>query len=537
MNENTYNKIIRPILWVITILLAAIIIVRALPLKKNKVDVNSVDSDWSKLMLVLESVDKNYVDEVDHKKFIEDILPSVMKELDPHSVYLPPEELKEAEESLSGGFEGIGIQFNVPNDTVIVNSVIVGGPSEKAGLMVGDRVIKVDDTVIAGVKMPQDSMITLMRGPKGTKVVIGVMRHGSDEIIPFTITRDKIPVHSVDVAFMLNDTTGYIKLSKFARTTFSEFFKAMTDLRDKGMRRLVFDLRDNTGGYLDQAMLLSNEFLDKGDMIVYMQGKARPRTDLRADGRGRNKDIDVAVLINSGSASASEIVAGAIQDNDRGTIYGVRSFGKGLVQEPIYFSDGSGIRLTVARYYTPSGRCIQKPYSEDYEMEIFERYSTGEMFSADSIKIEDQTQYKTMGGRTVYGGGGIVPDVFVPVDTVGVTDFSVECNRLGLQIKYASEVLDSHGKALGAVHDMAALDRVLDSIDLENGFLAFAAKNKVVPKAGEWARSRSFMLTQIRALVSRYTPLGDEAFYPIYLKTDKLVQKAVENETAYTSRN
>ena len=226
MNENTYNKIIRPILWVITILLAAIIIVRALPLKKNKVDVNSVDSDWSKLMLVLESVDKNYVDEIDHKKFIEDILPSVMKELDPHSVYLPPEELKEAEESLSGGFGGIGIQFNVPNDTVIVNSVIVGGPSEKAGLMVGDRVIKVDDTVIAGVKMPQDSMITLMRGPKGTKVVIGVMRRGSDEIIPFTITRDKIPVHSVDVAFMLNDTTGYIKLSKFARTTFSEFFKA-----------------------------------------------------------------------------------------------------------------------------------------------------------------------------------------------------------------------------------------------------------------------------------------------------------------------
>ena len=536
MNEKNFEKILRPILWVITILLFALVIVRALP-QKNRLKVDASDSDWSKLMLVLESVDKNYVDEVDHAKVVEDILPTVMRELDPHSVYLPPEDLKEAEESLSGGFEGIGIQFNVPNDTVIVNSVIVGGPSEKAGLRVGDRVIKVDDRVIAGVGMPQDSMISLMRGPKGTKVIIGVMRRGSDEIIPFTITRDKIPLHSVDIAFMLNDTTGFIKLSKFARTTYAEFFKAAADLRDKGMSRLVLDLRDNTGGYLDQAMMLSNEFLDKGDMIVYMEGKARPRSDLRADGRGKMKDLDVAVLINSGSASASEIVAGAIQDNDRGTIYGVRSFGKGLVQEPIYFSDGSGIRLTVARYYTPSGRCIQKPYSDDYELEVYERYASGEMFSADSIKIEDQTQYKTVGGRTVYGGGGIVPDVFVPVDTVGVTSFSVECNRLGLQIKYASDVLDSHTGVLSGVQDMAALDRVLDSMDLEKGFLRFAAANNVVPKEGEWERSRDFLLTQIRALVARYTPLGDEAFYPIYLKTDKLVLKAIENETADTGRD
>ncbi|MBQ9528947.1 MAG: PDZ domain-containing protein, partial [Bacteroidales bacterium] len=268
MSENKFYKILRPILWVITIALAAIVIWRAFTPRQPKVDVNSIDSDWSKLMLVLESVDKNYVDEIDHKKVIEDIIPNVMKELDPHSVYLPPEELKEAEESLSGGFEGIGIQFNVPNDTVVVNSVITGGPSERAGLRVGDRVIKVDDRNIAGVKMEQDTMISLMRGPKGTKVVISVLRYGSDELIPFTITRDKIPVHSVDVAYMINDTTGYIKLSKFARTTYAEFVQACDKLKDSGMKRLVFDLRDNTGGYLDQAMMLANEFMEAGEMIV-----------------------------------------------------------------------------------------------------------------------------------------------------------------------------------------------------------------------------------------------------------------------------
>lgn len=531
MNENTFNKVIRPLLWVITIALAAGIVLRALPSScSKKVDINSVDSDWAKLMLVLESVDQNYVDDIDHKKVMEDIIPDVMRELDPHSVYLPPQELKEAEESLAGGFEGIGIQFNVPNDTIVVNSVITGGPSEKAGLRVGDRVIKVDERVVAGVNMPQDTMVSLMRGPKGTKVIISILRHGSDELIPFTITRDKIPVNSVDVSYMLNDTTGYIKLSKFARTTYSEFAKALDKLHAQGMKRLVFDLRDNSGGYLDQAMLLANEFLEKGQMIVYMEGKARPRTDLKADGHGRNQDMDIAVLINSGSASASEIFAGAIQDNDRGTIYGVRSFGKGLVQEPVYFSDGSGIRLTVARYYTPSGRCIQKPYSDDYELEIYERYASGEMFSADSIKLENETKYKTIGGRTVYGGGGIVPDVFVPVDTVGVTDFYVECNRLGLQIKYASEVLDAHTAEVSAARDMRTFDRFVDGLGLENGFLQFAKKNNVSPKEGEWERSKEYILTQVRALIARYTPMGDDAFYPIYQQTDKLIQIAVENE-------
>ena len=535
MNENKFYKILTPVLWAIVIVFAVGTILRSLPGRRSqKVDINSSDSDWGKLMLVLENVDKNYVDDIDHKKVIEDILPDIMKELDPHSVYLPPEELKEAEESLSGGFEGIGIQFNVPNDTVVVNSVITGGPSERAGLRVGDKIIKVDDRTIAGVKMEQDTMVSMMRGPKGTKVVISIIRGDSDELIPFTITRDKIPLHSVDVAYMINDTTGYIKLSKFARTTFAEFVQATDRLKGQGMKRLVFDLRDNTGGYLDQAMLLANEFMDQGAMIVYMQGKARKRTDMRADGRGRNKDLPIAVLINSGSASASEIFAGAIQDNDRGIIYGVRSFGKGLVQEPIYFSDGSGIRLTVARYYTPSGRCIQKPYSDDYDIEIFERYATGEMFSADSIKIDDDTKYTTVGGRTVYGGGGIVPDVFVPVDTVAVTDFYVECNRKGLQIKYANEVLDKHTDRVNACRTMEAFDSFMSSIDYERGFLSFAARNGVEPKAGEWATSKEYMMIQIKALIARYTPMGDEAFYPIYHKTDNLILTAVKNETDHS---
>lgn len=537
MNENKFFNVLRPMLWVLTIALALGIVLRSLPSRRSRVDLSAVDSNWAKLMLVLENVDENYVDEIDHGKLTEDLLPELMHELDPHSVYLPPEELKSAEESLSGGFDGIGIQFNVPNDTIIVNSVITGGPSEKAGLMVGDRVVKVDDRIVAGVDMPQDTMISLMRGPKGTKVVVSVLRHGSDELIPFTITRDKIPVHSVDVAYMINDTTGFIKLSKFSRTTHNEMVYAMDKLRDQGMRRLVVDLRENTGGYLDQAMLLTNEFLQKGQMIVYMQGKARPRTDLKADGKGHYKDMDVAVLINSGSASASEIFAGAIQDNDRGTIYGTRSFGKGLVQEPIYFSDGSGIRLTVARYYTPSGRCIQKPYSEDYEYEIFERYESGEMFSADSIKYDDETKYTTAGGRTVYGGGGIVPDVFVPVDTVAVTGFLVNCNRKGLQIKYASEVLDSYSAAIKQAATMEKFDRFISTVDLERGFLSFAQKNGEVPAAGEWERSREFMMTQIRALVARYTPMGDDAFYPIYYKTDVLIEKAVRNEPLDSGRN
>ncbi|MBR3527527.1 MAG: PDZ domain-containing protein [Bacteroidales bacterium] len=529
MADYQNNKLLRTVLLAISILIAAILISNAIK-GRNKVDVNSIDSDWAKLMVILKTMDDNYVDDIDHKKVTEDILPALMKELDPHSVYLPPTDLQEAEESLQGGFDGIGIQFNVPADTAIVTNVITGGPSEKAGLQTGDRIIKVDDTVIAGVKMDQDSMVKLMKGPKGTKVKISVKRSGIDDLIPFDITRDKIPVNSIDVAFMLNDTTGYIKLSKFARTSYLEFLEAASDLRKQGMKRLIFDLRDNTGGYLDQALLLSNEFLKKGDLIVYMEGKHRKREDMHADGHGSCQNIELAVLINESSASSSEIFAGAMQDNDRATIYGVRSFGKGLVQEPVYFTDGSGIRLTIQRFYTPSGRCIQKPYADDYDYDILHRYNSGELFNADSIKVVDSLKFTTKGGRTVYGGGGIIPDVFVPIDTVGSNEFYIKCNRLGLQNKYASQFFDSNSAALRNQTTLDGLNRFLDGKDIEGSFLKFAAANDAVPTKDEWERSKGYVLTQVKALIARYSPLGDKGFYPIYLTTDKLVTIATEGQ-------
>ncbi|MBP5302327.1 MAG: PDZ domain-containing protein [Bacteroidales bacterium] len=524
------NKLLRTILLAISILIAAILIANAIKSRQNKVDVNSIGSDWAKLMVILKTMDDNYVDDIDHNKVTEDILPALMKELDPHSVYLPPSDLKEAEESLQGGFDGIGIQFNVPADTAIVTNVITGGPSEKAGLQTGDRIIKVDETVIAGVKMDQDSMVKLMKGPKGTKVKISVKRNGVRDLIPFDITRDKIPVNSIDVAFMLNDTTGYIKLSKFARTSYLEFLDAAAELRLKGMKRLIFDLRDNTGGYLDQALLLSNEFLEKGDLIVYMEGKHRDREDMYADGRGSFKNISLGVLINESSASSSEIFAGAMQDNDRATIYGVRSFGKGLVQEPVYFTDGSGIRLTIQRFYTPSGRCIQKPYADDYDYDIIHRYNNGELFNADSIKVVDSLKFTTKGGRTVYGGGGIIPDVFVPLDTVGTNDFYTKCNRLGLQNKYASRFFDNNSSALRAKTTLDDLNKFLDGKNIEAGFLRFAAENEAVPAGDEWDRAKDYILPQVRALIARYSPLGDKGFYPIYLTTDKLITIATEGK-------
>ena len=354
---------------------------------------------WRKLNLILQEVEKNYVDTIDRKGMTDAAVVAALAKLDPHSVYLPPVELTESEVELSGNFEGIGITFNVPNDTAVVLSPVLGGPSEKAGLLQGDRIVRVDDINIAGVKMPQDSMIRLMKGPAGTKVKITVNRSG--ESIPFDIIRDKIPVHCVDAAFMINDTTGYIKLSKFTRTTYQEFSQASAKLLAGGMTKLIFDLRNNTGGYFDQALLLSNEFLQKGDPVVYMEGRRRSRQEYNADGRGKLKDIQISVLIDEGTASSSEIFSGAIQDNDRGVIIGRRSFGKGLVQEPVNFTDGSGIRLTVSRFDTPSGRCIQKPYDKGYEYDIYERYMHGEMTSADRMKIDTTALFYTMKGRRV----------------------------------------------------------------------------------------------------------------------------------------
>ena len=482
---------------------------------------------WRKLNLILQEVQKNYVDTIDMAGMTDAAVVAALSELDPHSVYLPPVELTESETELSGNFEGIGITFNVPNDTAIVLNTIPGGPSEKAGLMQGDRIIKVGEKVIAGVKTPQDSMIRLMKGPKGTKVKITVNRDGT--MIPFDITRDKIPVHCIDAAFMVDDVTGYIKLTKFTRTTYKEFREAYEKLLGLGMKKLVFDLRDNTGGYFDQSLLLSNEFLEDGDGIVYMEGLHRPRQSYDADGRGKLKDVELAVLIDEGTASSSEIFSGAIQDNDRGTIVGRRSYGKDLVQEPINFTDGSGIRLTVARFYTPSGRCIQKPYDKDYAYDIYERYAHGEMVSADSMKVDTTAVYYTVKGRRVYGGGGIIPDVFVPIDTTKATKFYIDCNKKATAVRFASTMFDKYKSALAGISDFTVLEKYLHDIDLERQFLDYAARvDGFKPAAGEWEESRDYMMPQINGLVGRFSKVGEEAFYRFYLSIDDSIRKALE---------
>ena len=465
--------------------------------------------DWRKLNLILQTIDDNYVDTVDRKKVSDAAIVAALGGLDPHSVYMPPAELEESESDLAGNFDGIGIQFNVPNDTAVVLEVIPGGPSEKIGLLPGDRIVKVGDQVIAGVNFPQDSMVRRMKGPAGTKVLVTVKR--DSEVIPFEITRGKIPTYSVDAAFMVNDTTGYLRLSKFSRTTYQEVFKASLDLLSQGMKKMVFDIRENNGGFFDQALLVSDLFLQKGAGIVYMEGLHRKREDFNADGKGILKDVELDVLIDEGTASSSEIFAGAMQDNGRGRIIGRRSFGKGLVQEPVYFSDGSGIRLTVARFYTPSGRCIQKPYSDDYNYEVYERYDTGEMVAADSMKIEK---------------GGIIPDIFVPVDTTQASAFYKACYRKATSMRFASAYFDAHKNELSGIEDYDSLLSYLRKADLSGKFLDFAAtRDGIRPAPGEWPDQ--YIMTQVMALVSRYSKLGDNAFYHIYLDIDKTFEAAM----------
>lgn len=464
--------------------------------------------DWRKINLVLKAVEDNYVDTIDKKKVTEAAIVAALASLDPHSVYMPPVELEESESDLQGNFDGIGIQFNVPNDTAIVLEVIPGGPSEKIGLQPGDRIIKVDSKVIAGVKFPQDSMVRRMKGPAGTKVNVTVKRGA--ETIPFEITRGKIPTHSVDASFMVNDTTGYIRLSKFARTTCQEVTAASLDLLDKGMKHLIFDIRGNSGGFFDQALRVSDLFLPKDSLIVYMEGRCRKREDYKADGKGFMQDIALDVLIDEGSASSSEIFAGAIQDNHRGRIIGRRSFGKGLVQEPLYLTDGSGVRITVARFHTPSGRCIQKPYSDSYDYEVYERYGTGELVAADSMKLEK---------------GGILPDIFVPIDTTRASKFYIACNKKATAMRFASLYFDSHKDELQRLETYEAVTAYLDGAGLPARFLSFAeSRDGLRPGPSDWPDD--YIMTQVRALVSRYSKLGDNAFYHIYLSIDDTFKEA-----------
>jgi len=523
------KKTVQILQIVVGVIFGALITLTVVRYRESQHMISTKYRDWQKLNAILQVVEGNYVDTFSRSAVTDAAVAAALSRLDPHSVYMPPVERNASEEELAGNFDGIGIQFNVPNDTAIVLEVIPGGPSEKVGLMPGDRLLKVDDKVIAGVKFPQDSMVRRIKGPSGTKVTVTVKREG--EIIPFEIVRGKIPMHSVDAAFMLQDSIGYLRLAKFSRTTFRECHEAALKLKEEGMKHLIFDVRDNSGGYMDQALLLSNDFLSQGDTIVYIEGLHRAKEVYKADGRGDLQEMGLTVLISENSASASEIFAGAIQDNDRGRVVGRRSFGKGLVQEPFFFSDNSGVRLTVARYYTPSGRCIQKPYdgSRDYAYDIYYRYADGEVFSADSVKLDTTDVHHTRSGRLVYGGGGIMPDVFVPMDTTRASDFYIACNKKATQMRFASAIFDKYSRRLQAIDNFRDMDIFLNNINLKVEFSQYAKTvDNIHCTEAEWDESEPYLLPQLKALISRYSKLGENAFYKYYLPVDYTVENAVK---------
>lgn len=493
----------------------------------------SVDASnkYNKAEEILRYVSKEYVDTVSEKELIEKTIVSMMQNLDPHSSYISSEELQANNEPLVGHFEGVGIEFNIIEDTLCVVSAIPGGPSEGVGIRAGDKIVKVDGKNIAGIKITNRDVMNKLKGKGGTKVKVGVVRKGKAQTIDFTITRGTIPLYSVDIAYMLNPSVGYIKISRFAATTFDEYKSAFLKLQKQGMQQLVVDLRGNGGGYLNSAVDIADEFLDDGKEIVYTMGKSRPKQTYTASKKGGFEQGELVILIDGGSASASEILAGAIQDNDRGTIIGRRSFGKGLVQEQTEFTDGSGMRLTIARYYTPTGRCIQKPYTDGvaaYYKEGAERYKNGELQSADSIKVADSLMFKTPEGKIVYGGGGITPDIFVPIDTFGHSNYLALISYAGLLNDFAFDYADNERKRLKAFKSFKHFNAAFSiNPELLNEFVGYAENNGIPRNEKELKRSEAIIKTQLKALISRNI-WRNEGFYPIIQKRDKVLKKAIE---------
>lgn len=483
-----------------------------------------------KLDLLLNLIDLQYVDTVNRDELVESAIPKILAELDPHSVYIPAEDLQIVNDDLDKSFSGIGVQFNIQKDTIMIVAVISGGPSERLGILPGDRIVTVDDSLFVGPAITNDKVMKRLRGPKGTKVKVGVKRSSSEELLSFEIVRGDIPLHSIDASYMLQDKVGYVKVSKFGSGTYDEFVEALTNLRIEGAERYIVDLRGNSGGYLDAAILMTNEFLKEGDLIVYTEGKAEKRRDAVADGRGVFAQTPVAVLIDEWSASASEIFAGAIQDNDRGVVVGRRSFGKGLVQQQIPLRDGSAIRLTIARYHTPSGRCIQKPYSDkdEYDMDILNRYLHGEMDDKDSIKaLPDSLKFFTTQGRVVYGGGGISPDVFVPRDTIGMTSYYTKIYNGGILYDYTFEYVDKNREKLALYKDFTSLLNYLNTQNLADELVQFA-QGRGIPKNDKmYAESKALMQNRIKAYILR-SMLGDEAFYPVFNENDIVIRVALQ---------
>jgi carboxyl-terminal processing protease len=484
----------------------------------------------NKLLNVLKLIEAEYVDTVSVERLTDQTIVSLLKQLDPHSAYIPASELQAVTEPLEGNFSGIGVQFNMQDDTVVIVNTIPNGPSALIGIQAGDRIIKVNDTVVAGVKMSSEAIVKRLKGPRGTKVKVTIFRPSTRRQIDYDITRNTIPLYSVDVAYMVAPEVGYIKINQFARTTFDEFVTAVNQLHMEGMNKLIVDLRGNGGGYLDVAIKIADQFLGENQLIVYTQGRAKPREDFYATASGICQSDSVIILIDEFSASASEILAGAIQDNDRGLIVGRRSFGKGLVQEQIPLADGSAIRLTVARYYTPTGRCIQKPYapgSDEYYKDITQRYLHGEFLTKDSIKLNDSLKYTTPRGRIVYGGGGIMPDIFIGIDTSEFSKLYDEVTDRGLIYRFAFQYSDNNRMTLSQFKTVDALRAELQKRKVFELFIDFVRKQGLPVNPADVKVSKKLISTQLEAYICRNF-FDNKGFYPIMGEIDYTLKKAID---------
>lgn len=528
MNKNNRLTIWLPVIIAISIAVGIFIGNHYLSITKGT---KKTYSSGNKINAILDIIDEQYVDTVSMSQLVESTIPKIFSELDPHSVYIPAEEAAVVNEELEGSFSGIGVSFNLQTDTILVIDVISGGPSEKAGLLPFDRIITINDSVFSGQKKNQGEIMKTLRGAKNSIVKLGVKRGNSPNLLYFDVTRGDVPVYSIDASYEAAKGIGYIKVSKFARNTYNEFITAIAKLKQQGCNSFIIDLRNNMGGYMDAAINMINEFMPEGRLIVYTEGKSFPRSDIYANGTGTCKDAPIVVLTDEISASASEIFSGAIQDNDRGTIIGRRTFGKGLVQTQMSLSDGSEMRLTIARYYTPSGRCIQKKYeignTDAYNQDIYNRYMHGEFDSADSIKMDDSLKYQTIGGRTVYGGGGIMPDIFIPRDTSGITSYFSNVINSGVLYLYALEYSDHHREKLSSFKSWNELYKYLQKQPILNDFVNFAATKGIRKRPTLIHISGKLIENQLQAYIVRNF-FGDEGFYQIFLKDDVNILRAIK---------
>jgi carboxyl-terminal processing protease len=526
-NNNSKRSIFLPLLLAGT-LVTGIIIGLYLPGKNNADQQSSIRIKSDKINSILNVIESSYVDTVNRKELVEAAIPAILKKLDPHSIYIPAKDLARANEPLEGNFEGIGITFNMLTDTIFVISTIPDGPSEKAGLQAGDKILYVNDSLVAGKGISDEGVLGMLKGPRGTVVRVKILRKGYYDLLAFSITRDKIPIPSVDVAYMVNKNTGYIRINNFSVTTYEEFMKGLRELKEQGITKLIIDLRGNSGGVMEAAVKIANQFLTEGRLIVYTEGRKQPRNEARATGNGEFETGDLAILLDEMSASASEILAGAIQDNDRGTIIGRRSFGKGLVQEPVLFPDGSGMRLTIARYYTPTGRSIQKPYDngfDEYFDDLNNRYDRGEFVVSDSIHFSDSLKFTTPGGKTVFGGGGIMPDMFVPADTSGISPYFMKVRPLIYQ--FSLKYTENSREILKKFTESGELEKYLDKQQLLDQFIDFTVKNGVKTDTRGLKISEKLIFVQLKAYIARNI-LDNKGFYPIWEAIDTTLKSAIE---------